>query len=99
MMSYVVEYEVPANARTYQQVKAAIGEVHPDGLLVHLVVTSAGGLRHTEVWESAGQYERFRDERVTPAVEGVLRSVGITDMPPGPQVDQLELIDLQLLPT
>ena len=97
-MSYVVEYEVPGNAQLYAQVKAAIGEEYPKGLHVHLVVESPGGLRHTEVWDSADQYERFHDERVTPAVVGVLRSVGFTDMPPAPAVRKLELIDVQLIP-
>jgi hypothetical protein len=93
-MMYVVEYEVPGDAEIYGQVKAAIGDEHPEGLVVHLVVQTAGGLRHTEVWDSADHQERFRRERAEPAVHGVLRSLGFTEAPPDPAMTALELVDV-----
>ena len=53
-----------------------------------------GGLRHTEVWTSVEQQERFHGEHVEPAVHGVLRSIGFTEMPPDPATTELVLIDV-----
>lgn len=93
-MVYGVEYEVPGDAELYGQVKTAIGDDHPDGLLVHLVVKTAAGLRHTEVWTSIEQQGRFHRERVEPAVHAVLTSLGFTEAPPEPATAELVLVDV-----
>ncbi len=95
-MSYALQYDVPSNAQMYQQVKAAIGDALPKGLVAHLVVEVDGGLRHIDVWDSQEDWERFHDERVEPAVHSVLRSAGFTDMPPDPPIQELKLIDVWL---
>jgi hypothetical protein len=53
-----------------------------------------GGLRHFAVWESKEAFERFQQERVGPAVAKVLGSMGITEAPERPTVEDLELVDV-----
>ncbi len=96
-MTYAVQYDVPGDARIYARVKEAIGSEPASGLLVHLVVSApSGGLRHIEVWEDQADYERFDRERVVPAVQGVLQSIGVTEPPPAPTRDELDLVDLHV---
>ena len=95
-MPYALEFEVPGDEALYRRVKDAIGDERPAGLLVHLVVKTATGLRHVEVWNSIDEHERFHRDRVEPAVHTVLRSIGLTEMPPPHEHDVLDLVDLQL---
>ncbi len=93
-MPYACSYEVPADERMYQRVAAEIGTGTPDGLLVHLVVKSDRGLRHIGVWETQGDWERFRDQRVRPAVSRVLQTAGVTQPPPPPEEQELHVVDV-----
>ena len=95
-MSYAFSYQVPASEQMYRQVKQAIGEEQPEGLVVHLVVQVDGGLRHTEVWDSKEDWDHFHEARVEPAVHRVLKAAGFTQMPPDPAVEELALIDVWL---
>jgi hypothetical protein len=65
-------------------VRAELGDEQPEGLVVQLVVKSGGGLRHLNVWESRQDWERYRAERVGPAVGKVLAADGIARRPPEP---------------
>jgi hypothetical protein len=91
---YAVTYEVPAGADMYQRVKVEIGEEQPDGMVVHFVVRTERGLQHYEVWDTKADWERFRDDRVRPAVDKVMASVGFTDPVPPPVENELEVIDV-----
>ena len=95
-MSYAFFYDVPADEHIYGKVKAEIGEEQPEGLLVQLVAKrdEGGGLRHFFVWESREDWERFQEERATPAVAKVLAGIGITEPPPPPPVEEMNLIDI-----
>jgi hypothetical protein len=95
-MSYALQYDVPADEQMYRQVRAAIGEEPPKGLVAHVVVEIEGGLRHIGVWSSADDWQRFHDDRVEPAVHAVLRAAGFREMPPDPPVQDLKLIDVWL---
>jgi hypothetical protein len=97
-MTYALEFEVPGDEALYGQVKHAIGDDHPAGLLVHMVVKTDTGVRHIEVWNSVDEHESFRRDRVEPAVHAVLQSIGFTEMLPPHVHDELDLIDLQLTP-
>ncbi len=77
-----------------EEVKTEIGEDQPEGLVLHLVVKRDNGLRHFNVWESRQQWERFQQERVTPAVTKVLSAVGVAEPPPRPSAHEMELIDI-----
>lgn len=93
-MTYAVEYEVPGNEEIYRRVKAGIGDEAPEGLIVHVVVKSTLGLKHLEVWESRQLWESFRDERVRPAVAAVLSELGVSEPPPAPAENELDVVDV-----
>jgi hypothetical protein len=93
-MSYAFFYDVPGTEELYQRIKAEIGDEPAKGLVVHLVVKLDGGLRHFNVWESKQDWERYRHERVGPAVGKVLAAAGVTQRPPEPVEQQLEVVDV-----
>jgi hypothetical protein len=93
-MPYACSYEVPADEQLYQRVLHEIGNPKDPRMLVHLVVKSAGGLRHIEVWQCQADWERFRDERVRPAVGRVLQAAGMSHMPPPPDEEELQVVDV-----
>ena len=93
-MPYAFFYDVPANEGMYRQVKEAIGGGQPQGLVVHIVVQTESGLRHIDVWDTKQEWERYRDERVEPAVHKVLTAAGFTEMPPDPPVQEVRVVDV-----
>jgi hypothetical protein len=95
-MTYACSYEVPATIEMYREVRRLIGDDKPDGLVAHVVVRSDRGLRHLEVWDTEDAWTRFHAQRVEPAVHTVLSAAGLTEMPPDPPVDELELVDVWL---
>ncbi len=56
---YAFTFEAPGDEALYQEIRAGISELQPKGLVVHLVVKTETGLRHTNVWESREDWERF----------------------------------------
>ena len=44
-MSYVFQYDVPADEQFYRRVREEIGQEQPKGLVAHLVVRCEVGLR------------------------------------------------------
>ena len=95
-MSYALLYDIPADEQMYRQVNAALGDGKPEGLIVHLVLQADTGLRHIGVWDSRQHWQRFRDQRLQPAVHAVLTAAGFTQMPPDPPVQELKLIDVRV---
>jgi hypothetical protein len=94
-MRYAFFYDVPGDEHIYRKVKAEIGEEQPKGLLVQVVTKrNEGGLRHFNVWESKEDWERFREERVEPAVGNVLATIGVTEAFPRPPEEEMDLIDV-----
>lgn len=92
-MHYAFQFDVPADEGFYRRVAAEIGEQRPAGVVAHLVVKCDGGLRHIGLWKSREDWERFRSERLNPALERVLAAVGVADPPPAPREHELELVD------
>lgn len=92
---YAFTFEAPATEEMYRQVKAAVDE-QPKGLVVHLVVKTEHGLRHTDVWQSKEDWEQFRDTQVRPAVERMLTGAGFDPLPPAPESQDLELVDVTI---
>ena len=91
---YATSYEVPADEQLYRRVKSEIGDDRAPGMVVHLVIKSDHGLRHIGVWESQADWERFRNERVGPAVGRVLDAAGVTERPPAPVEQELQVVDV-----
>jgi hypothetical protein len=95
-MSYAFFYDVPGDEEMYRLVQARIGESAADGLVVHVVTTTEGGLRHLNVWQSKEHWQRYQRERVAPAVSAVLAAAGISVQGAPPAEQELQLIDIQL---
>jgi hypothetical protein len=94
-MSFACYYDVPADEQFYRRVAAELGEDEPDGLVLHLVVKHDGGLRHTELWKSKDDWERFRHERVAPALDKVFEAAGFEERPPRPVEYEIEVVDIR----
>ena len=95
-MAYAVQYDVPATEQFYSAVKAEIGDEQPEGLVVHLVVKRDAGLRHIGVWDSREDWERFRRERVGPALGKVFAAAGSDRRPPQPEEHEMDVVDVSL---
>lgn len=76
---------------TYDAVAAEIGEVDPDGALVHVAGTYEGKLRILEVWESEAHYQQFREERLTPALRKVMGDDALSDEWPPPGFEAMDV--------
>jgi hypothetical protein len=75
----------------YERVDAELGSTAPDGLIVHVAGPHGGGVRIIDVWESEEAFERFREERLVPAVT---RVVGEQQVAQGPPPNR-EVLDVQ----
>jgi hypothetical protein len=62
---------------SYEKVTAELGEIHPDGLIVHTAGPTATGVRFIDVWESKEAWEKFFADTLAPARE---RALGPVDM-------------------
>jgi hypothetical protein len=89
---YAFSYEVPGNEGFYRGIKAELGAA-PEGLLMHMVVQTEGGLRHVNVWRTRQEWEDYRDQTVRPAVNRALSALGIPE-PPTPEEEPMPLVDL-----
>ncbi len=92
-MPYALQFDVPADEQFYRRVSAEIGDGKPAGLVAHLVARRDGGLRHIEVWNSEDDWERFRTDRLEPALDRVFAAAGFTHRPPPPRTETIDLVD------
>ena len=85
--------DVPIDATFYRRITDGLGDDPPPGLLAHLAIERPeGGLRYIDVWESEEACERFVEERLHPAVHGLLHEVFGDDLPPEPDRPALAAI-------
>jgi hypothetical protein len=78
----------------YDAVAAKLGvqDDPPAGLVVHTAVAlDGGGMRICDVWESAEAYQRFREERLMPAVRSAMQEHGMPepDAPPEQEINEI----------
>ncbi len=76
-MAYGFVQDVPANEEMYREIRDRLGDDRPEGLVAHVALRRDDGLRYVDVWETQEQWERFREERLEPAVDAVLASHGL----------------------
>jgi catechol 2,3-dioxygenase-like lactoylglutathione lyase family enzyme len=93
-MSYAFTRDVPIDESHYGEVRAAIGAVTPEGLVVHLVVRRDGGLRYIDVWDSEAHWRRFHDQRIGPAVQKIMAAHGMTRPATSAPYAPMEVIDV-----
>ena len=79
-----IQRSTEATWEDYETVSNAIGadDDPPEGLIVHAAGEVDGKWHSVSVWESQEAYERFRDERVFPAVRQTLGDAAIEGGPP-----------------
>lgn len=59
-------------AEDYDAVNEKLGEDPPEGILARTAGTAEAGFRVFSVWESEEHYERFREDRLLPAIREVI---------------------------
>jgi heme-degrading monooxygenase HmoA len=80
----VIQTAEDATWGDYEKVAAAVGadDDPPEGLIVHAAGEESGTWRSVTVWESQEAAERFREERILPAVRQALGEEAIQAGPP-----------------
>jgi hypothetical protein len=97
-MAYSFIHDVPIDEAQYAEVRTAIGDDTPKGLVAHLVIRREAGLRYIDVWDSEEDWTRFRDERVRPAVSEMLAKHGIEPADRGDDRRPIEVVDAWVVP-
>jgi hypothetical protein len=67
-MAYALVQDVAASWEQYERIAAAIIDPAPRGLILHVAGPTDEGFRTIDVWESAEAWERFRADRLEPAI-------------------------------
>jgi hypothetical protein len=65
---YAFVQDVASTWEQYERVAAPTVEPPPEGLILHVAGPTDEGFRIIDVWESKQAWERFRAERLAPAV-------------------------------
>jgi hypothetical protein len=67
----------------YERVQKVLGETAPEGLIYHAAGEQADGRwQAVSIWESEEDFNRFRDERLLPAVRETLGDQMVAAGPP-----------------
>ena len=87
-----VQDNTPVDVDTYNRINETMGvqDDPPEGLILHTACKTDAGLAFVDVWESQEALDRFRDERLMPAVREVVGE----PQGPEPQVKVYEVVDL-----
>jgi hypothetical protein len=79
-----IQKSTEATWAEYERVQQALGEDAPAGLVYHAAGEIDGGRwQAVSIWESEEHFNRFRDERLLPAVEHAL-GAGMVEAGPPP---------------
>ena len=95
-MAYAFIHDVPADEAMYREIRKRLGDETPPGLVAHVVIRRQQGLRYVDVWETEADWDRFRDERAEPVVDGILQELGIPHDHSLVRFEQIEVIDAWL---
>lgn len=68
----------------YERVAKAVGvdDNPPEGLIMHAAGEENGKWRMVDIWESESAYQRFRDQRLMPAVREAMGEAAVAAGPP-----------------
>jgi hypothetical protein len=67
-VTYAYVQDVASSWEQYEQVTASLVDPPPAGLLLHVAGPTDEGVRIIDVWESKEDWQRFRSERLDPAI-------------------------------
>jgi hypothetical protein len=90
-MPVVVLTDMPADVEQYDAVAEKINPEQdpPAGMILHSAAAKpGGGMRNVDIWESEDAYNRFRDERLMPAVQEVAGD-SMDGPPPPPEIFEI----------
>jgi hypothetical protein len=93
IVTYAFVQDVPANEEIYREIRSALGDHAPAGLIVHVALVREGGLRYVDVWQSKADWEAFRDDHLEPVVSTVLAKYGVPHDHSDIRVEELDPID------
>ena len=91
-MAVTMTLDFPGTTDQYDQVnqKLDVKNNPPDGLIIHTCADVGGGnLRIVDVWESQGDYEKFSEGALGPAIAEVLGAPPEGGQGPGPEFQEL----------
>jgi heme-degrading monooxygenase HmoA len=95
MMVVLMTMDVPLTREDVEAVSAATGPDNPpDGLIAHVMTKTPDGVHVTDIWESEADFQKFRDERLMPAMQQVLAERGISMDGPLPEPTFEEAFDV-----
>jgi|GEM_PF-2112802 len=78
-MAYAFSQDMPGGTKDfYRKLSDGIGDEMPKGLIVHLAFETQSGTRLVDLWETEADFNAFRVQRLGPAMEELLQTVGIT---------------------
>ena len=69
----------------YERVQRVLGDVAPDGLVLHVAGEVDGHWQAVSIWESREAFARFREQRLMPAV---VQALGAGFAAGGPPEDE-----------
>ena len=94
-MPYAFIQDVPADEQLYAEIRTRMGDEAPKGLISHVAVPlESGGLRYLDVWDTAADWERFRDEVAEPIVGELLAARGLPHDHSLVRFEELQPIDV-----
>ena len=97
-MAVMMTMDLPVSRGDVEAVSNAMGvrDAPPKGLISHGVTETPGGIHVVDLWESEGDFERFRDAQLLPTMEKILAERGVTLDGPPPEPVMVEAFDLVL---
>jgi hypothetical protein len=67
-MAYAYVQDVPSSWEQYTRVARALIDPTPAGLILHVAGPTDEGVRVIDVWETEEAWDRFRADRLAPAI-------------------------------
>jgi hypothetical protein len=74
------------NEQMYDAVQEKLGDEMPAGMIVH-TSGNADAFQIVDIWESREAHDRFVQDRLVPAINAVMRDMGMDEVQ-GPPLDQ-----------
>ena len=91
-MTVLLTMDLPVKRADLEAVSTAMGvrENPPEGLLLHVMTETPGGIHVVDVWDSKEAFEKFNSDRLTPTMQKVMteRNVSLDGPPPEPTFNE-----------